>query len=182
MSELDLQRALAGAGAGAEDFQDQAGAIEHLGVPRLLEIALLHRRERAIDYDQARLHALDKAGDLRDLAGADERRRPDRGDRHDAGLENIEIDRARETDRLVELGGGRARACRHRRSPARRPTAQLGLDDDGAPDTRARWRAQLVCARDPTGFSQALSPVGRSSVPSNSWIGCPGMIVEMACL
>src|SRR5262249_32623691 len=34
--ELDLQRALAGARAPAEDFENQPGAVEHLGVPRLL--------------------------------------------------------------------------------------------------------------------------------------------------
>src|SRR5688572_7633605 len=37
MRQFDLQRALLGLGAAAEDFQDQAGAVEHLGVPRLLE-------------------------------------------------------------------------------------------------------------------------------------------------
>ena len=104
MGELDLQRALAGARAGAEDLKDQSGAIEHLGVPGLLEIALLHRRERAIHHRQTGFDALYQAGNLGDLAGADERRRSYRGNRHDAGVEHVEIDGAGETDGFIELG------------------------------------------------------------------------------
>ena len=44
MRQLDLQPAFAGQRALAEDLQDQPGAVEHLAVPRLLEVALLHRR------------------------------------------------------------------------------------------------------------------------------------------
>src|SRR3954452_4934576 len=64
MRKLDLQHALAGMRAPAEDFEDQSDAIEHLGVPRLLEIALLHRRERAIHHHDAGLIGLDNAGEL----------------------------------------------------------------------------------------------------------------------
>ncbi len=52
MRQLDLKRAFLGAGAPAENFQDQAGAIEHLGFEFGLEIALLHRRQRMVDDDQ----------------------------------------------------------------------------------------------------------------------------------
>ena len=79
MRELDLQRALAGAGAPAEDLQDQPGAVEHLGAPGLLQIALLHRRQRAIHHDDAGLQALHQAGELLDLALADVGGGPDLG-------------------------------------------------------------------------------------------------------
>ena len=69
MRQIDLQRAFLGARALAEYLKDEAGAIEHLGVQRLLEIALLHRRQRMIDDDQLRLFFLDDLGELLDLAG-----------------------------------------------------------------------------------------------------------------
>ena len=116
--ELDLQRAFARAGAPAENFEDQPGAVEHLGVPGLLEIALLHRRERAIHHHDAGLVAFDQAGDLLDLALADEGRRADVAERHDAGRDHVEIDGAGEPDRLVELGGGRAQRRRRARGDA----------------------------------------------------------------
>ena len=61
MRKLDLQRAFLGLGAAAEDFQDQAGAVEHLGVPGLLQIALLDRRQRAIHHHQFDVVAFDRA-------------------------------------------------------------------------------------------------------------------------
>ena len=43
MGELDLQAPFPRPRARAEDLENQSGAVEHLGVPRGLQIALLHR-------------------------------------------------------------------------------------------------------------------------------------------
>ncbi len=42
MGELDLQPSFSRPRPPAEDLEDQAGAIEHLGVPGLLQVALLN--------------------------------------------------------------------------------------------------------------------------------------------
>jgi hypothetical protein len=85
MGKLHLQRAFAGARAAAENFQDQPGAVEHLGVPGLFKIALLHGRERAIHHYDPRVVGFDQAGDLLELALADESRRADLAERYNAG-------------------------------------------------------------------------------------------------
>src|SRR5688572_16314524 len=102
MRVFDLERALFRSRAPPEYLQDQAGAIEHLGVPRLLEIALLHRRNRAIHDHNAGLAALNKTGDFVDLALADVSRGTDLGERDDALLYDVEVDGARKTDGLFE--------------------------------------------------------------------------------
>ena len=102
MGELDLQAALAGPRAPPEDLQDEPGPIHHLGVPGLLEIALLDRRHGVVDDDQSAVLRLDEPLYLVDLAGAEQGARPWRRDRHDDALGNIEIDRLGEAGRLGE--------------------------------------------------------------------------------
>ena len=52
VGEFDLKRALFRLGAAPEDFEDQAGAVEHLCAPGLFQIALLNWRQRAIHHHQ----------------------------------------------------------------------------------------------------------------------------------
>ena len=48
--QLHLQLALAGAGPAGKDFQDQTGAVYHLDLPGLFQIALLDGCQGVIDH------------------------------------------------------------------------------------------------------------------------------------
>src|SRR5271157_3027274 len=98
MCKLDLQRTLARACAAAEDLQNEAGAVEHFRAPGFFEIALLHRRKRAIHYDDADVIALDQTRDLLDFSLADECCRPDAAERSNAGGDYVEFDGASKPD------------------------------------------------------------------------------------
>ncbi len=81
MRELDLQPAFGGRRALAEDLEDQPGAVDHLALELVLEIALLDRRQRAVDDHQLGFFLLAGGGDAFDLAFAEQRRRAHLADR-----------------------------------------------------------------------------------------------------
>ena len=70
--ELDLQPPLLGVRALAEDLQDEPGAVEHLDVPRPLQVALLDGRDGMIDDDEGDVAGGDQRLELLDLAGAEQ--------------------------------------------------------------------------------------------------------------
>jgi hypothetical protein len=72
MGQFDLESALFRPCTSPEDFKDQAGAVDDLCAPGLLEIALLYRAERAIHDDETDLLSPDQPGQFLDLAAADE--------------------------------------------------------------------------------------------------------------
>ena len=109
MGVLDLQRAFARARAPAEDFQDQSGAIDDFRVPGFFQIALLHRRDRAIHHHDRRRQTFGQAGDFVDLAGAEISRGTDVIERDQPGLHHIEIDGAGKPDGFRQTSVRRAR-------------------------------------------------------------------------
>src|SRR6202035_2489160 len=98
MRQSDLQRAFPRLGAAAEDFENEAGTIKNLGVPGLLEIALLDWRQRAIHHHAFDVVRGDETDDLLDLALAEIGRGTDLADRRDQRLRDHEVDRARKAN------------------------------------------------------------------------------------
>ena len=182
--ELDLKRAFLRFGATAENFEDQAGAVEHLGAPGLLEIALLHRRQRAIHHHEIDVVRGDEADDLLDLALAEIGRRPDlasaarsahrqRSDRWRAQA------RAPRRDARRYREHGRRQASRRCR---RAPLPQIRSDHQHAAGFASCPTRSVGVPSSCSRFQSGCSHVALSSLPSNSWIGAPGMMVEIACL
>ena len=182
MRELDLQRAFPGLGAAAEDFEDQSGAVENFRVPGFLKVALLDRRQRAIHHHQFDLVPGDEADDLLDLALAEIGGWPDLTDRRDQRLRDRQIDGTRQTHGFLKpcLGTAHGTIIRLRLGIAA-AHSQVGADDDHPPGASCRPRTVSTPFKI-SGFQSGHSQAGASSPPSNSWIGAPGMIVEIACL
>jgi hypothetical protein len=128
--QLDLQAAFMGPGASAKDFEDEAGAVDDLGLPLPLEIALLHRRQGAVDDNEADFLLGDHLAKRFDPALADQRRRDRPAEANDLAGNDIEVDRLGEADRLVEPGVERASGAVARLVAGR--GLQGGMDDKGA--------------------------------------------------
>jgi hypothetical protein len=123
--QLDLETALLGAGAAAEDLQDQAGAVDDLALPGFFQIALLNRCQGVVDDGGLRLRGADQGGEFLDLAGAEQGRGRGLAQANDLLGADVEVQRAGEAGRLVQTVGGGAGGA----------LAEIGMDDD-RPDQR----------------------------------------------
>jgi hypothetical protein len=102
LRKLDLQLAFVRARALREDVEDQARAVDDAALGELFEVALLHRRERAVDEDQIRIERLPLLGELRGLAGADVIARIGLLDARGQLPDDARAGRARELAKLIE--------------------------------------------------------------------------------
>src|SRR5215468_5965913 len=108
VGQLHLEAPFPRARPRPEDFENESGAVEHLGAPRRLEVALLHRREWMIDDHELRALGADQPLELRDFARAEQRRRPQARQGHETARTDVKRDGARKPERLVEASLRRA--------------------------------------------------------------------------
>ncbi|MNN74372.1 hypothetical protein D3C81_1905630 [compost metagenome] len=66
--QFNLQPALLGPRATSENLEDQAGAVDDLHLPRLFQIALLHRGQVVVDDHGLGVGGANQSGQLLDLA------------------------------------------------------------------------------------------------------------------
>ena len=110
-----------------EDLQDQAGAVDDLAVPGLLEIALLHRRERVVDHGDVDLAELDDVADFLHLALAEQGGGRQAAQGRDQGLADLQVEGQRQAHGLLQAHVG---------GPGGHASVPVGVDDNGALDRR----------------------------------------------
>ena len=156
--ELDLQPPFPRPRALAEDLQDQRRAVEHLRVPRLLQIALLHRRKLRVDDDHFGLERACFTRDLLDLAAADQCRRCRPHQRDDRGGDDGKADGGGQPD-----GFGQTRFCIAVDARARGTRLRLHMDDD----RRARQILRAVVTAARLFQTVSMRPVSRPEAGSD---------------
>ena len=123
--QFDLKPPLLGPCATAEDFQDQAGAVDDLHLPRLFQIALLHRRQGVVDDDGFGVRGAHERGQFLDLARAEQGRGRGAAQPHDLFGAHVEVQRAGKARRLLKPFARQPGTVR----------ASVGVNDD-RPDQR----------------------------------------------
>ena len=113
--QLHLQLAFPGARPLAEDLQDQAGAVDDLALPLLLEIALLDRADGGIDHHQLDVILGDQIAIGLHRAAADQGGRTIAGHLHHGGMHHIQAD-----------GGGKSHRFRQPALRANDPSPRPG--------------------------------------------------------
>ena len=98
LRQFHLKLTFAGAGPGAEDIQNKAGAVDDLALPGALQVALLHRAERAIDNHDGGMMFANDLTNLHHFSGAEQGCRADARYRYDGAISDLQPDGTGETD------------------------------------------------------------------------------------
>ena len=176
-------------GACAKNFENEPRSIDDLGIPRLLEIALLHRRDDVVDDDQTYFEIPYPLANFIDLPRSEQSRRPRLGQRHDRRVDDIEVDGLRKSDRLGET----IFRCMDLRKRLRlRADAHLPLPNRNKHERAHSGRARLFPATPALAWRLAPRVFAVTTMRAQLGVlspscslrltGPPGMIVEMACL
>jgi hypothetical protein len=86
----------------AEDLENEAGTVDHLGLPAPFEVALLHRAERRIDDHQPDVVFGDQVAEDLDIAAAEKCPGGRSGNPNDLGANHIEVDGLGKADSFRE--------------------------------------------------------------------------------
>ena len=105
LRQLDLELALGGDGVLGEDVEDQLGAIDDAGLERILERALLNRRDLVVDDQDVGPGGGKGALELRQLALADEGARVGLGAVLNDFRGDLDAGGARQLAQLGQLAG-----------------------------------------------------------------------------
>ena len=108
MSEFHLQPPLRGRGAFAEDFEDQPGAVDDLGLGDFLDRLLLHRAKCRIDDQQMHVGLFGEITNFLDLPLAEQARWPCRTDAETLAADHVDADGRRKPGGFVQTRLGRA--------------------------------------------------------------------------
>jgi hypothetical protein len=154
----------------AEYFEDQPRPVDDFGLPPPFEVALLDRAQCPIDDYEPDIVFADQLAEILERAAAEQAARTRVSDTRDLGADDIEADRLGKPYRLLQPS--RDRAPRELDSPAARRRLRRWMQDKCS-----AGRGSVDCS----GFSVAQGSA-ISLFCSNSWIGCAGITVEIACL
>jgi len=161
--QFNLQPPFRGCRPFAEDFEDEAGAVDDLALGLLFQGFLLDGAEGRIDDKQFRFMTFSEFCNLFDLAFAEQTCGADLAELEAFAADDVYADRAGKTRSLLHPGVERA---------------QCPLPGSFRYDNKGTLTARYA----------AIVSTIETAQPSSSWLsparfsGCPGCIVEMACL
>ena len=137
MRKLDLKPSLGGRGALAEDFEDEAGAVDDLGLGDVLDILLLDRGQRRVDDQQMGIDLGGERLDLVELALSEQAGRARGANAEALAPDNVDADRSGQPGSLVEPRVERAHRLdvnavgqHHQRAFAARHALVIGTVED----------------------------------------------------